>query len=659
MPCAPDLQFAIAKAHEGDDGAWSGFVVLRERARAEGDSTQALRAAAGVVSTGHHAWQFDHFDACLDEMAAMRDGAAGLDEADELWVLNALVLGLLAARPLDRFIVPGAARLIVLMERAPDVNLVLEAARTLLFHFDSLERLEPSMRIHAFVCGRVDDPAATLHRRGQWLNMWRKCALYGKEPRAAEQALAELRTLARRHGSRRFEFVAALAELDTALPRGDVAAALRAIEEAAGFADPGNLREMLSLELSRTRVARLRAQPSNALHHARRAWRIAEELRCPAMFMATCLVNLTNALIQTEDFEGARDALDRMPAMATGYAGEAQALGLGLDVHIAARRGEDVDGPLATLLGGLRERGSFTLFEGYPGALGRLCVMALERDIEVDFVRSLIAKGGLVAPEGAPPSWPWALRIHALGGLVIWRDDLLLATEGKAQRKPLALLMAVIAAGAFSEERGVEVDRLVELLWADEEAADPRASFESALSRLRRFLGVEGALKTVDGRVSLNPRLVWCDVAAFERLCDELQQAARPAVGAVPLHRLLGQLAHTYRGRLFGLSCREPWAVQPRERLGLRFVRAVTQAGTHLEAHQRFDDALLLYESGLLQDMLAEPIHQALMRCLMSLGRRAEALQAFARCRAVLEAELGSAPSAETCRVIERPVMAR
>jgi DNA-binding SARP family transcriptional activator len=57
---------------------------------------------------------------------------------------------------------------------------------------------------------------------------------------------------------------------------------------------------------------------------------------------------------------------------------------------------------------------------------------------------------------------------------------------------------------------------------------------------------------------------------------------------------------------------------------------------------------LRLYDAGLTQDLLAEPLHRALMRCHLALGQRAQAQLAYERCRLVLRAELGVAPSAET-----------
>lgn len=655
----PGLTEAIALADQGDALAWDHFAALREQARRDGHgdaSQQVLLPAAALLVTGHHLWRFEPIEACIAELAPLREGSAGLSADDELLALNGLLLGLLLCHPRDPCIDTCAARVHALIDRGCEINRTLAAARTLIYHFDAGDLRAPAMRLHALISARFDEPAATPYRRAEWLNLWRRCAHFARQPQAAEQALAQMRALAREHGLRRIEFIGTLAELDTALPRGDVAAVLATIDRAEAIADPGQLREALQLESARTRLARMRGQIDTALHHAERARKLAEELHLPPVMLANFVVSEAQARLLGDDFEGARLLLHAQIArLPEGYADEVATMVGGVDTYLAVRDVQpDAEAALTGFWRGLRERRSYDLFEGFPEFGARLCVMALERNVETDFVRSLIGKCQLAAPEGAPESWPWPLRIRALGGFAVWRDDVLLAAEGKAQRKPLALLQTVIALGATREERGVEVGRLVDLLWSDEAMADPKSSFEAALSRLRRWLGVDGALKIADGRLSLNARLVRCDVDSFERLCDELQRTLEPHADAAALPRLLVQVGALYRGKLFGSATLEPWSVLARERLAMRFARAVADAGSHLETHQRWAEALRLYEESLVQDLLAEPIHRALMRCHVALGQPAEARRVFERCKAVLRAELGLTPGAETLRLLER-----
>ncbi|WP_158080765.1 bacterial transcriptional activator domain-containing protein [Pelomonas sp. KK5] len=633
------LERALDRAHRGEWQAWEDFAQLHALARRDGDRALAGQAMAGLMITGQHFRRFERFEEGLDELLEALDaGAAGLDASEELLVLNALLLALLLCRPLDPSIDAHAARLQALIEQRLDVNLTLAAGRTLIYYFEPRNLRDPALRVHAVLGPRMAEPAATPYRQARWLHMWRICAHYGRQPYLAAEALTQMFALARQHRMRDVEFLAVLVEAQNALPHGDIPVARAAIERAEALIDSSQLGELLLLELEKTRLAFMRREVASALHHATRAGRLCIEVRMPVAMRWPYAVNEALAQLLGEDHEGARATLQQMlGATPAGYAHELDAMLQGIDAWLAVRDGlPDAARRIEALWAGLRRRRSYDFFDHLPEFSARLCVLALERGIETDFVRSFISKCELAAPEDAPPSWPWPLRIQAFGGFAVWRQGELLSAEGKAQRKPLALLQALVALGAFNEESAVDVARLVELLWPDVDAASPKSSFEMTLSRLRKWLGVEQALKLSNGRLSLNSRLLWCDVAAFERSCASLQQLLRPHADAAGLPARLQQMNGLYRGRLFGNAVLEPWLVQARERQALRFARLVRDAGQHLETMQDWPAALSLYEASLEQDLLAETLHLALIRCLRALGREEEARRAAQRCEDVL-----------------------
>ena len=655
-PQSAALAQALARAHVGDTRAYDELVALYRSAKAAGSRAVAWCAAAAVLLTGQQIARFGSVDECLDELAALRDGAAGLAPQEELLVLSGMLLALQLCRPADAFIDACAQRLRALVGQGLDVNLTLAAARALIYYYEPRAMREAALGLYVLASARAGESGATPYRVAHWLNLWRRCAHYAQQPRMAEQALAQMRELAQSHGLRDIEFLLVLGTTDTAIARGDVAAVQAAVAAAEALADPALLLHTMLLDLWKSRLARLRRQTDAALQHACRAHRMAVELQLPSAMLAVYVVNEAQARLLSEHFDAARTLLEQaLPLVPEGYAREVGDMIEGVDAFVAVRDGQpDADSRVAALWRGLRERRIYDLFEGFPGFAARLCAIALARDIEADFVRNLIAQRELVAPLDAPDAWPWPLRIHALGGFAVWRDGVLLATEGKAQRKPLALLHALIAHGALSEGEGVDADLLIDELWPDVEAADPKSSFEKALSRLRKWLAVDGALKLADGRLALDARRVWCDVAEFDRVCAALDAALRPHADASDLPRRLDQLITLYRGKLFGGATLEPSSVRARERLALRFTRIVVEAGLHLETRQRWAEAVRLYETALLQDMLAEPVHRALMRCQLALGSHAEARRAFERCRSVLAAELHSTPSAQTLELAQR-----
>ena len=85
-----------------------------------------------------------------------------------------------------------------------------------------------------------------------------------------------------------------------------------------------------------------------------------------------------------------------------------------------------------------------------PADTAFLCQKALEEGIEVEYVQEIIRRRRLV-PENPPvhlENWPWPLKVYTLGQFLIYKDGQPLRFSRKAQKKPLELLQALIAAGA-------------------------------------------------------------------------------------------------------------------------------------------------------------------------------------------------------------------
>jgi predicted CxxxxCH...CXXCH cytochrome family protein len=116
-----------------------------------------------------------------------------------------------------------------------------------------------------------------------------------------------------------------------------------------------------------------------------------------------------------------------------------------------------------------------------------LCARALDAGIEQDYVRGLVKKRGLV-PESPPveaEAWPWTIKILTLGRFEVLLDGEPVRFARKVQRKPLALLKALIAFGG----RGVREELVMDALWPDAEGDAARVALASALHRLRGLLG--------------------------------------------------------------------------------------------------------------------------------------------------------------------------
>jgi LuxR family transcriptional regulator, maltose regulon positive regulatory protein len=236
-------------------------------------------------------------------------------------------------------------------------------------------------------------------------------------------------------------------------------------------------------------------------------------------------------------------------------------------------------------------------------------------------------------------AWPWPIRIYALGRFGVMIDDHALASTGKAQKKTLEFLKAMIALGA----REVDAGELADILWPQAEGDAARSAFDSTVYRLRKLLGRDDAISIHETKVTLNPDVCWVDVWAFDRLLGRLGSNHSVMMDDV----LIEKLFHLYQDGFLAREPEHPWLVPMRERLRQRFLRLVIFLGQRREAAAQWESAIELYQRGLEQDALAEELYRRLMICHIERGSYAEAMHVYRRCRDLLSIVLGVRPSPE------------
>jgi DNA-binding SARP family transcriptional activator len=267
-----------------------------------------------------------------------------------------------------------------------------------------------------------------------------------------------------------------------------------------------------------------------------------------------------------------------------------------------------------------------------PEMMSGLCALAIERGIQPAYVRWLILQRNLQPPHDDLPDWPRGIEVRTLGAFTILRNGETLEFSHKAPRKPLALLKAIIAEG----ERGLTTGAAHERLWLDQDGDAAAEALGAALHRLRRLLGRPEAVRLSDGRLMLDPALVWVDAFAFERLSQG--SSADSGRRALSL----------YRGGFLPDDDAAPWTVPARDRLRARFVRLVGEIGRDHEASGRLEEAIACYRRGIDADALAEPFYQGLMRCLQRQERCAEGVAVYRQLRRTLSLVLGVVPSPQS-----------
>jgi LuxR family maltose regulon positive regulatory protein len=325
-----------------------------------------------------------------------------------------------------------------------------------------------------------------------------------------------------------------------------------------------------------------------------------------------------------------------------------------LQAGVALER-NDVAGALAPLREALR----IGRFRGFTGGVGlfqarrtaRLFSLALREEIDPPYVRQLILKRRLNAPAENEISdrWPWRLHLRTLGRFAVRIDDQPLAQGGRAQRKPMEVLKALAALGP----QEASLISLSTLLWPDLEGDAAHNACHVAIHRLRRLVGDESVIAVEQGKISLAAG-AWVDAFAFRRTADRIDSDL--AAGRLT-DAALADCARTLLAAYPGHFLPEEdgaWAIGAREQLRSRFVRLALALGSALERREAAEPAIDLNRRGIELDPLVEAFHRGLMQGLAALGRKAEALQVYGRCRDLLAASLGVEPSIETQRLRER-----
>ncbi|UJW34956.1 tetratricopeptide repeat protein [Saccharothrix sp. AJ9571] len=205
---------------------------------------------------------------------------------------------------------------------------------------------------------------------------------------------------------------------------------------------------------------------------------------------------------------------------------------------------------------------------------------------------------------------------------------------------PELKVRALLAALLVHRGRPVSADRLIDDLWGDRPPANPPASLQTKVSRLRQAIGRDLVVAEAPGY-----RLVAESVDAdeFTALISRARAAGDPRVRA----DLLTEALALWRGPAFSGFDDEEFARTTIDRLAeqrLAVVEALAEARLDLGEH-----SLLAGELGELvaQHPLRERLRAAHLRALYRSGRQSDALAGYEDLRSRLADELGLDPSTE------------
>ncbi len=300
----------------------------------------------------------------------------------------------------------------------------------------------------------------------------------------------------------------------------------------------------------------------------------------------------------------------------------------------------------------LGKRKGFVNFHMWrPDIVSRLCVLALEEGIEVEYVKSLIRKRDLVPDDTTlvVESWPWRLKIRIFGGFTIIKDGIPLEFRGKAPKKPMEMLKLLVSLGG----KEVPEQKISDVLWPDAEGDNAHDSFNTTLKRLRRLIGAEAAIMLSNSRITLNSRYCWVDIWDFERLIKEAKLWSDEALDRISAP--LVERAIELYGKGLSVEVEEnPWEMSFYDSIRNKFIRCVIKLGSYREEAGDIEGAAKCYTRGIELEPLSEEPYQKLIMCLDRQGHRTEALAIYKRLSKIYSEALGSEPSLKTKNLYKR-----
>ena len=632
------LPFDPPQARELLAGAYAG---LRATANASGE----YLAWAGIIDTYIYAWSdFHSADAWIEEFDALRTRHPAFPSRDiEMRVAAAIFAILMYRRPQDPQLPRWAARIDTLLAEDVDPTMRMLAANHLvLYHHWWVGRVaagnEVLARVEPFAGAQTVGPFVRIVWDGivaiaSWMSADHAAALT-----AVDQGLG----LAEETGAHLWDFMLLGQGAFAALSSGDVPGARNFLRRMRSSVAGERQLDSLQYRFACFQEA-VQSDDRHAMRdHAQAAVGCAVAAGVP-WGEVYARPAFAHALFLDGDADAAAAELDTALRLADEIGcSNARYYVHELQAQFAATRGDGAAELVAIrkLFAVMREQGFVNSAWWRDGVMARLCRLALEHDIETDFVRALVHRRAL-PPQGPVirlDRWPWPVRVRTLGGLQIDVDGLPLRFAGKVQKRPLELLKALIAFGGS----GVAEAQLADALWPDAEGDDAHNAFVTTLQRLRKLLGHRLALVLQEGRLSLDRQLCLVDTWAFESVDpqaaddDDLRRALR-----------------LYRGE-FLAGDDDGWVLAPRDRWRARFVRAAgALAGRHA-AQQRWDDAIACLEGALQVDATVETFYQQLMTLQARLGRSADVPRTYRRCRDALASAGQARPSPSTEALLSR-----
>jgi ATP/maltotriose-dependent transcriptional regulator MalT/DNA-binding SARP family transcriptional activator len=250
------------------------------------------------------------------------------------------------------------------------------------------------------------------------------------------------------------------------------------------------------------------------------------------------------------------------------------------------------------------------------------------------------------------------LQVYCLGDFRVELDQAALSDSAWKSKRAKTLLKMLLA----QDDHKLLRDRVLEMLWPDDDPEKQRVAYNVLLHRMRKALEPDGGpepgkdvfcIQNDHDVLALNSTRVWTDVAEFRKRFGLATRLKRAKDAGKALEAYESTLA-VYKGDFLPDDAYNDWAVDARERLRSHYHKALEDAGEIAEFLEDRNKAAHFYDLRFSSDPCNEKSCRWLMTWHIDNGHRSEAVRTYERCERALSRDMDMEPEEQTRKIYRR-----
>jgi len=248
------------------------------------------------------------------------------------------------------------------------------------------------------------------------------------------------------------------------------------------------------------------------------------------------------------------------------------------------------------------------------------------------------------------------LRIEALGGFQVFREESPMEEKEWDRHQPQKLLIAIVSHGPAKIPKEI----LTEGLWPEERPGAAEKNFKTVLQRLRKSL--ESVISEDFGSsyihlhnnfVFLDPEFCEVDVDMFLSLLKKGEEEERKGDIKGALSSYV-EAMEIYKGDFFPEELYAPWVDMKREEAKGKYIEFLCRMAALYEKQGASTKAIAAHKKVIQADPLWEESYRNLMILYSNKGLLNEALRTYEACQKALEAGIKTKPDYTTTALYKK-----